>query len=229
MLLRFDKRFVAIVVWAIAVYSGYAAFTRHEFEAPPTQTVPQSFPMSAGPLATSDPTVLAFVHPQCPCTRATISQLAEIAATHGAHLSLRIYFYAPSGKPTEWVEGATWRMASEIPGATFIHDTDGQMARAFHAAASGTVYAFNPQGDLLYAGGLTASRGHVGQSTGGDALLQIARGDPPSIRSAPAFGCLIFDEGQNQGEPRRSAPTRAAGCRPRPSGSWPLPRAPRAS
>lgn len=138
-----------------------------------------------------------FVHPQCPCTRASIAQLAEILSKSPAPIATRLYFYSPDGQPASWVEAENWALAAAIPGVQRVHDRDGEWATRFRAGASGHTVVYRGDGALAFSGGITASRGHLGTSLGGEAILRIARGESPDVMTAPAFGCSILGADNN--------------------------------
>ena len=50
---------------------------------------------------------------------------------------------------------------------------------------------FDAKGQRLYSGGITASRGHEGDSVGGDAVAALLRGEPTRTAGLPAFGCRL--------------------------------------
>src|SRR3954468_15265693 len=50
----------------------------------------------------SRPTLVLFAHPQCPCSRAAVSELARLmTSTHGA-LDARVMVLHPAGTPSGW-------------------------------------------------------------------------------------------------------------------------------
>ncbi|HLN04418.1 MAG TPA: hypothetical protein VK335_34335 [Bryobacteraceae bacterium] len=105
-----------------------------------------------------------------------------------------VLFYAPSSALKDWVRSDLWRAAESIPGAHAIEDRDGAWARRFGASTSGQTLLYNPRGHLVFNGGLTAARGHVGDNFGVDAVMALLRGDHPSHRSTPVFGCGLREE-----------------------------------
>ena len=69
----------AFVLWGSAVAAGVVEMTRYESSAGETTAAPSEWPrQSAISRAPFGPTVVMFVHPQCPCTRASREELAEI-------------------------------------------------------------------------------------------------------------------------------------------------------
>lgn len=96
--------------------------------------------------------------------------------------------YVPPGE----VEGNDPRpAAASIPGVRLIADPRGALARSFGAATSGQTILYAANGDLAFSGGITASRGHEGDSDGAEALLAFLGGRQPKRRSTPVFGCSL--------------------------------------
>jgi hypothetical protein len=71
-----------LVVWACAVAVGIVLMTRFDSAEGPTTNAPSSWPRASSIIpARFGATVVMFVHPDCPCTRASRAELAEIAST----------------------------------------------------------------------------------------------------------------------------------------------------
>jgi hypothetical protein len=141
--------------------------------------------------APNRPTLLVFAHPRCPCSRATIGELARIMAVSRSRVSVTVFFYAPSTEPPDWDRTDLWRDTSAIPGVRTAEDRDGSAARLFGAFTSGETLLFGTDGRLAFHGGITPARGHAGDSSGQDAILNLIAGRPAARTSAPVFGCSI--------------------------------------
>ena len=110
-------------------------------------------------------------------------------------VGVNVLIYRPSDRPEEWTRTALWRDAAALPGVRVSADRDGVLAKRFGAAISGQVLLYDPTGRLLFAGGITGSRGHAGDNAGLDAvadLLDHARPAGLTAAQAPAFGCPIL-------------------------------------
>jgi hypothetical protein len=139
------------------------------------------------------------VHPQCPCSRASIRELEVLMARSGGGLTARVLFIRPRGTTDEWVHSDTWRAAQEIPGVSVIIDEEGREARAFGATASGQVAVYDAGGRLAFRGGITASRGHEGDNDGLDAILSLVRHGGPRIFTTHVYGCPLFSKDEMPG------------------------------
>ncbi len=135
-------------------------------------------------------TLLCFVHPRCPCTRATLRELERVVS-RSPRAAVRVVFRDdPGGDVTS---AATWAMAARLPGARRVRDPGGVEARRFGAATSGLVLLFDAEGALRFRGGVTSARGHEGESAGAVALGAALRGDGGGAAWARVFGCGLLD------------------------------------
>lgn len=137
------------------------------------------------------PTLLMLAHPRCPCTRASIRELARLMAQCKGDLSAYVLFYKPERAPDEWARTDLWEHASAIPGVKVLCDSGGQEARRFGSITSGQVVVYDRAGALVFCGGITASRGHSGDNYGRSAIVDLVRGGTVYRSTTPAFGCPI--------------------------------------
>ena len=185
---------LAAAIWLIAVGTAILLITRYSsFPGNPGHP-PSRWP--GGSLARSRdlPTLLLFLHPHCPCSRATLSELEVLLVQGNGLLKTLILFTRPPGTPDEWSATDLWRTAHRIPGATIVEDKAATEARRFNVETSGTALLYSPSGELLFHGGLTRARGHSGDNAGRDALLALARGTLRKSAHNPVFGCPLFNE-----------------------------------
>ncbi len=144
---------------------------------------------------TDRPTALLFIHPKCPCTKATVNQLERLWVLGGQQRQpfpqLTVVATVPFGASEDWYESTTVTQAAALPGANLYIDRNGIEARRFGVVTSGTVLWFDRGGRRLFSGGITPSRAHEGDSPGGDALGGLLRGSVIPKHGLPAFGCRL--------------------------------------
>jgi len=156
-------------------------------------------------LAASNPTLIMFAHPQCPCTKASLGELESLVAKAPGRFEGIILFNQPGRNFQSWTNSALVKSARTIPSVHIFFDYDGTVAKKFGAETSGYTVVYSRDGQLLFSGGITGSRGHLGDNTGFQAVLNIVNVTPtyvsashvtmPSSRStAPVFGCELFDQ-----------------------------------
>src|SRR5207249_8578993 len=97
-----------------------------------TGSIPVSWPTDSPiPLAHDRATFVMFAHPQCPCTRASISELAQVLARVQDKVRAYVLFYTPRQSETDWRDSNSRRQAAQIPGVTVLSDIDGAEAARF--------------------------------------------------------------------------------------------------
>jgi hypothetical protein len=143
--------------------------------------------------AAAKSTLLMFVHPKCPCSKASIGELAVLMAHCQGQVDAHVLFLKPEEASGEWVRTETWRDAALIPGVTVHLDEAGREARLFASMTSGETLLYDAAGRLKFHGGITASRGHSGDNAGRDALEALLRGQASHQIITPVFGCNLFD------------------------------------
>ncbi len=191
-----DSGFVAnrslaavIAVWLALVGAGGYLIYRYETTAGATAAHGPVWPDGPGLARAADrPTLVMFAHPRCSCTAASLAELGGLLADAGVAPRVGVMFVGAAGD----VEASPhWQAAGQLPGAIRLRDTAGEVRR-FGARTSGQVFVYGADGALMFSGGITGSRGHVGANAGRDAAAAALRG----IRGEPVhgvFGCALED------------------------------------
>jgi hypothetical protein len=136
------------------------------------------------------------VHPQCPCTRASVAELAHVVAQVRDKARVFVLFYKPEGAGADWTNTDLHRAVTQIPGVTIVPDIDGKEAERFGAETSGHSFLFDRSGALLFNGGITASRGHAGDNLGETAIISAANSGATKQTHTLVFGCSLHDRYQ---------------------------------
>jgi hypothetical protein len=192
----------AIVLWIAVVGMGARTLLRYANTPSRETSPPTEWPIgSALRPAAGHSTLLVFAHPECPCTRATLGELAlVITQVRGSSEILDTYvvFSAAATVLDAWDKTGLWDSAVNIPRVRGVVDRGGVEARRFHATTSGQTLLYNARRRLLFSGGITASRGHAGPNDGHDALVALLGGGVMRgaswRRTTPVFGCSLLGE-----------------------------------
>jgi hypothetical protein len=136
-------------------------------------------------------TLLMFVHPKCPCSRASVRELERTLTACGDRVDAQVWLYRPESQPDKWAHTDLWTSVKSIPGVSMRIDPEGRDAAAFGARTSGYVLLYDAAGRLCFRGGITAGRGHEGESAGRQAIEDLVHGGRVRLTSAPVFGCGI--------------------------------------
>jgi hypothetical protein len=179
-------------LWSISLVFGLRTLVSYESTPGKVGRVPESWPADSKiALGTDTDTLIMLAHPFCPCTRASIGELAQIIARAPGKLRSYVLFLKPENSGPDWDDTELRKAAAAIPGVTVVSDLDGSEARRFGAETSGYTLLFDPKGHRLFRGGITASRGHAGGNSGESAIVALVNGHPAAQDSSFVFGCAL--------------------------------------
>jgi hypothetical protein len=185
------------LLWLTAIVVGLGALQEYKSRPGSTGTTPGVLP-EAVPALEGEPRarLLMFVHPKCPCSKASVGELAEIATRESGKVAVDVVFVKLPGTNEDWSKTGLREQAAAIPGVRLIDD-DGTLARRLGAETSGYVVLYNAGGKLLFSGGITRSRGHEGDNSGRQAICALLNGKSEGFTGAktPVFGCPLFTPG----------------------------------
>jgi hypothetical protein len=178
----------------ISMALGLMMLLRYENTPGREGEAPQVWPAeSAIPRQMGAPALLMFVHPECSCTRASLGELRWVMEQTEPRNRVFVLLLAEPGLPCKAQETEMWRTAAAIPGVTVLADQGGAEARRFQSSTSGRIVYYGEDGRLLFAGGITASRGHAGENAGRKSVAALLKGSAPMSTVTPVFGCPLFD------------------------------------
>lgn len=183
---------IAIGLWLCSVSAGLFGFARYQLCPADIQNADASEPQVKSIVRIDGaPTVVMFLHPQCPCSRASLSELERVLA-RARHVSVNVVALQYGDL---WTNSELLSIAKRIPGVNIVHDEDGAIAREFGASTSGELFAYSAGGATLFHGGVTAARGHAGDNLGSAALQTALAGQMKERFRGPVFGCPLFAAG----------------------------------
>jgi hypothetical protein len=187
---------IGVVAWLVIASTAMGLLARYKLEPGHGASTRARWPSSTALVRAADrPTLILFAHPGCPCTRASLTELRDVASRVRDRVAI-VVAAVDAGDAGELREDV-----ADIPGATYVVDRDGAEAARFGARTSGHVVLYTPDGSLRFAGGITNSRGHVGDGPAKRRLLSAiavhtARAtspSPPPSRVSPVFGCPLHE------------------------------------
>lgn len=181
------------IFWVATLVVGFAVLKQEEFTPVPATAIGRDFPKGSSiSLAPGRPTLVVFLHPYCPCSRATLRQLDELLAETRNKPAVTIVFTISKGLPPGWEKEDLWQTAAAMPGVRVVCDAGGVEARRFNVAGSGHTLLYDAGGRLLFSGGITASRGHEGDNPGQDAIVNFVLKGRSDVTHTPVFGCSLL-------------------------------------
>lgn len=135
------------------------------------------------------PSIVMFAHPRCPCSRASIGELAVLLTKSAGRA--QVVFYRPADAPAGWERTDLWESAQAIPGVRVSADPDGAEAKRFDAAVSGQTFLYDADGRLVFTGGITSARGHSGDNAGRLSVESWLRTGHLAAPATRVFGCFL--------------------------------------
>jgi hypothetical protein len=181
------------VVWLSVVACGMGFMWSYNHRSGEVAIAPVLWPADSRVLRGGGYTLVMLAHPKCPCTRATLEELSKLMTHTQGRLRSFVLFVRPLGVSQDWDRTDLWQSASVIPGVKVLDDIDGIEAKRFDAHVSGQVMVYDAAGKLVFQGGITESRGQVGDNAGRSAIeAQVNRGISERDRTL-VFGCELFD------------------------------------
>lgn len=183
---------VVLIGWSIGILFAIGMSFDFMWRPGEAGNPPAHWPKEISSLQLSDkPLVLVFLHPQCPCSRATLDELA-LAMEHAKdRFQYVAVFEHPEGRDDDWIKSGLWKRAEKIAGLTPVIDVDGKLVNTFHARTSGDTVVYSPDGALLFHGGLTPGRDHRGSNAGRTFLESWTETSLEKPVTSPVFGCPL--------------------------------------
>ena len=183
-----------IVFWLSVVSTGMALVWSYNHRPGQSAVAPKQWPSDSSIQRKQGYTLLLMAHPKCPCTRATMEELAKLLTHTRGRVETFILFVRPKGVPSDWTQTDLWQKAGTMPGVTVLNDNEGTEATRFGAHVSGQALLYNPRGELVFQGGLTESRGQVGDNAGRQAVEDLINQGRSDSAQTDVFGCPLFNE-----------------------------------
>ena len=188
------------IAWIAAVVFGLRSLFRYENTPGPVGVLSQEWPNTQIERANDRATLVMVAHPRCPCTVASVAELAQIMARLQGKVAACVLLVKPNESGPDWEETSLRRSAEAIPGVKVIFDLDGVEARRFGAETSGHTLLFGVDGHLLFSGGITASRGHAGDNAGESAIVALVNHQAPAVTRTLVFGCSLANSARRDSQ-----------------------------
>ncbi len=142
-------------------------------------------------------TLVMVLHPRCPCSRASVQQVASMMNTTNPPKCIFL-FYTPSIFAKGWEKTDIWNQASEIPDSVLISDIDGRETKTSEHPHPDRPTFFDRQGFLRYSGGLTEGRGHQGECRNLEAAIKALNDSHKPTTFGAVYGCPVVDSRKAQ-------------------------------
>lgn len=203
---------LTVAAWLGVVAVGVAWQIRYETKAGSAGSLELAESAGMGvPERMREGRIVMALHPRCPCSGASVANLAEVARRARPGTSIRVLAGIPlDARGEEWLATPNCEAVRAIPGVELVADPGGRLGALHGLTTSGHVLAYDAGGALRFSGGITESRGNP---EGGAALeglvailetLQERTGERGAILTTPVFGCEVV--GAEAGARRAEVP-----------------------
>jgi hypothetical protein len=179
-------------LWLITVVGGAWCLTRYSATPGPAINPDALWPVADSlPRRAGVDTLVMTLHPDCPCSHASVDELEVLMTRCHGRLNAIALFSEPPGLAEDSATTGLWQSASRIPGVICRRDHGGELSARLGAQTSGQVFLYDASGVLRFNGGITTSRGHDGDSDGLNAITAIVSGADTPVKQTRVFGCSL--------------------------------------
>jgi hypothetical protein len=162
---------VFAALWVTGVAAGFRALWVFSGTSGAAGAPSNDWPSdSALPRHAGHATLLMFLHPRCPCSRASLNELDRLLTSLEGKLEATV-------------------------GVSVAVDEGGREASRFGAETSGYCVVYAANGTLLFRGGITAARAHEGENVGSERIVSLVTTGHSDREEAAVFGCGLKDPG----------------------------------
>ena len=191
------KTVVGVGVWVVACLAASGAMMGYDFRPGRLGGARMSWPADSS--LHRDPahtTAVAFLHPRCVCSDATVTQLIRtVKAQPGVEVVVPVFVPAESAAEAAWEQSPyVQRLRAALPQARIVFDRGGAEAQRFGAWTSGTVLVYDAAGREIFRGGITNRRGGEDENPGRQRFARTiaAPAEAAPAQASPVFGCSIL-------------------------------------
>lgn len=185
---------IAVVIWAVCAAASFAYLTSYS-QGPGLANSPLPIAESSSNETATGWKLFMAVHPQCPCTLASVGELQRLMAGREQDIDCTVLVYRPQERSAEWSETKLVQRARTTPGVTVGDDVDGRRAMELGIATSGGVVLYDSLGEPRYYGGITSARGHEGHNAGAASIVRVVTNRTEEAEPCPVYGCPLFEQG----------------------------------
>lgn len=177
---------VGLILWIAAAATGITYSIYYENRPGEAYPAPVDWPAASSlHRATEAYTLLVFLHPGCGCSNATYRELEKILAR--PHAKLQTHAIVASYPKDE--DSDLMRSVIANTEINVVRDSSGSEQQLFAAKTSGLTLLYDPSGKLVFQGGITSRRGHVGENKGSESVREILSGKQAESSHTFVFGC----------------------------------------
>lgn len=133
--------------------------------------------------------LVMFIHPGCPCSKASLEELSKV---QGPNIETTIVILEDPMFKDMLQNNPLVKKAKSLKHANVVVDHMGHEAKLFGAKTSGATFLYQ-NSNLVFSGGVTVSRGHVGDSEGLRIIKDKLANKSSSSWLSRVYGCGLFN------------------------------------
>lgn len=178
----------ACVLWLSACICGFMFLANFQSQPGKVAKAGSVFPAESDlgrPL--EKPTLFAFLHPGCACSRASLSELLKVSTRLQGKFNTE-FVVRPLGTQADFSN--LLNELREFPSSTIHVDYSGAETQRFGVFTSGQILVYDTNQALLFSGGITGGRGHAGDNPAEESLVRQILDRSGEVHT-PVFGCHL--------------------------------------
>ena len=184
---------VLAVLWLLASLAGMLTLRRYSQTPAPMGRAVRSWPISSKLLPESNrPTFVIFLHPHCPCSKASFAVMQELVEKSAGQVKFYAVFVRPTNVASQWEQSDLYKRSVAFNKIATVVDDGGIEAKAFGALTSGQTYVYGPAGHLNFAGGITSGRGMLEIGPERKLIEQALAVNLMASTKTPVYGCSLL-------------------------------------
>jgi hypothetical protein len=184
-------------MWSAFIATGFGILMNYSQQSGAPADPPDNWPITSRICRTPNtPNLVMFIHAKCSCTHASMSELMRVLTKARRPVSTHLVLMHCEQDESDGDQQSLWPRADLISAANIIIDSDGRLTTTFGVHTSGHILAYDIDGQLQFDGGITASRGHEGDSVGKTMILAAIAGTNKHKNVAPVYGCALHDNAE---------------------------------
>ena len=128
-----------VIAWSVLVLLGYGCMVFYSTAPAKSAISLGAFPLESGLAKGRGLTLITFLHPRCPCSKASVSELQELLAQSRFPSNLTVYAVVsqPPGCAAEFTKGDILDSLSSIKNVHLVVDKNDLESQRFGAKTSG--------------------------------------------------------------------------------------------
>ena len=187
-----------ILIWLALIVLGNKVLLEYNNKDIESNDHPLTWPnKSSIPFSTEKNNLVIFIHPKCPCSKASLNELNRLLSQYPDFFNSQAVFVKvdtnkEANSDDSLEQRSLWQKAKKISKLNTLVDGGGKEAKLFSVKSSGRVLIYNQDSKLIFAGGLTAARGMEGDNIGKKRIISYIKGTNIEFFTTPSFGCSLY-------------------------------------